>query len=382
MAMRIVNNTNALNTQNQLAKTQKSLETSMERLSSGLRINRAKDDAAGLSISQSMRADIASYKVAVRNASEATSLLQVAEGGAEQISNMLVRLKELATQAANATAGSNLDKINSEKAKLLIEIDKIANSTEYSDVSLIDGSYGVAVSVSGGDVTTANGFGSLTGMKTGYSYVINVVDTNGAKADIRIDVVNSSGTSVGYEMVNDTTIPSAGSTASVNFAGLGLNLEINSGISEAMAGNGSSTVHAKDSGSSTFQVGAENNSNNQISISLGDLTTGSTGLNISALDFSTQSGAQAGLATIDIAIGSLNTVRGNIGAYSNQLDYHSNNLASTIQNLQGAEAVIRDVDMAAEMTEFTKNQILQQSGVAMLGQANMAPQQVLSLIGG
>jgi len=304
----------------------------------------------------------------------------VAEGAADQIQNMLTRLKELATQAASANAGSNLDKINAEKAQLLIEIDKIAQSTEYADTSLINGTYGVAVSATGGDVTTGNGFTSLTGMKAGFSYVINVQDTNGSKADIQIDVYNVAGTAISSETVEDTTIPSAGSTAAISFSGIGVELKINSGISEAMAGNASSTVVAKDSGNATFQVGAENNSNNQITISLGDMTSNS-GLGISAIDFSTASAAQTALGTIDTAIDSLNTARGNIGAYMNQIAYHSANLATTIENVQAAESVIRDVDMAAEMTTFTKNQILLQAGTAMLAQANMAPQQVLSLFG-
>jgi flagellin len=381
MGLRIQNNIAAMNAHRQLTISDSGMAKSLERLSSGYRINKAADDAAGLSISQAFRADIASFKVAARNASEASSLLQVAEGAADQIGNMLTRLKELATQAASANAGSNLDKINAEKAQLLTEIDKIAQSTEYADVALINGSYGVAVSTSGGDVTTANGFGSLTGMKAGYSYVINVIDTAASKADVRIDVYNSAGTAVGYETVFDTSIPAAGSTANVDFNGLGLHLKINSGISEALAGNGSSTVHAKDSGNSTFQVGAENSNYNQISISLGELTTASSGLNITGIDLSTASTAQTALDTIDTAIGSLNTVRGNIGAYVNQLSYHSANLATTIENVQAAESVIRDVDMASEMTNFTKNQILMQAGTAMLAQANMAPQQVLSLFG-
>jgi len=288
-------------------------------------------------------------------------------------------LKELATQAASANAGSNLDKINDEKSKLLTEIDKIAQSTEYAGVALINGTYGVAVSTSGGDVTTAQGFDTLTGMKAGYSYVLNVIDTNGSKADIRIDVYNAAGTAVGNQTVFDTTIPAAGSTATVSFGGLGVDLKINSGISENMAGNASSTVHAKDSGNATFQVGAEDNTNNKISISLGDLTQ--TGLGISSLDLSTAAGAQTGLTTINTAIDSLNTVRGGIGAYMNQISYHSANLATTIENVQAAESVIRDVDMASEMTTFTKNQILMQAGTAMLAQANMAPQQILSLFG-
>ena len=371
-----------MNTHRKLSISDAGLSKSLQRLSSGYRINSAADDAAGLAISQAFRADIASFKVASRNAAEASAMLQVAEGAAEQVGNMLVRLKELATQAASANAGSNLDKINDEKSKLLTEIDKIAQSTEYADTALINGTYGVGVSTTGGDVTTANGFDSLTGMKAEYSYVITVVDTAGSVADIKIDVYEdgATGTQIGSETLYDQTIPAAGSTQTLSFVGLGLDLKINDGLSEAMAGNASSMVHAQDTGNATFQVGAENNSNNQISIALGDLTT-NAGLGISAIDLSTAAGARTALGTIDTAIDSLNTVRGNVGSYLNQIMYHSANLSTTIENVQAAESVIRDVDMAAEMSTFTKNQILMQAGTAMLAQANMAPQSVLQLLG-
>jgi flagellin len=380
MGLRIQNNIAAMNTHRKLSISDAGLSKSLQRLSSGYRINSAADDAAGLAISQAFRSDIASFKVASRNAAEASAMLQVAEGAAEQVGNMLVRLKELATQAASANAGSNLDKINDEKSKLLTEIDKIAQSTEYADTALINGTYGVSVSTTGGTVTSANGFDSLTGMKAEYSYVINVVDTDSSVADITIDVYDDGGTQVGSESVYDQTIPSAGSTQTLSFVGLGLDLKINDGISEAINGNASAMVHAQDTGNATFQVGAENNSNNQISISLGDLTTNS-GLGINSIDLSTASGARSALDTIDTAIDSLNTVRGNVGSYLNQIMYHSANLSTTIENVQAAESVIRDVDMAAEMSTFTKNQILLQAGTAMLAQANMAPQAVLQLLG-
>ena len=139
MGLRIQNNIAAMNAHRQLTISDAGLSKSLERLSSGYRINRAADDAAGLAISQGMRADIASYKVASRNVSEANAMVQVAEGAYDQIGNMLVRLKELATQAASGNAEGNRDKINAEATQLLNEIDRIANSTEYAGSKLIDG---------------------------------------------------------------------------------------------------------------------------------------------------------------------------------------------------------------------------------------------------
>ncbi|HRR40031.1 MAG TPA: flagellin, partial [Syntrophales bacterium] len=144
MGFRIQNNIAAMNAQRNLSISDSAMSKSLERLSSGYRINSAKDDAAGLSISQGFRASIASYNVASRNVTEGNALLQVAEGAMDQVGNMLTRLKELATQAASANASSNLDKINAEGNQLLDEIDRIANSTEYAGSKLVDGSFGVS----------------------------------------------------------------------------------------------------------------------------------------------------------------------------------------------------------------------------------------------
>ena len=155
MSLRIQSNIAAMNAHRNLTVSDSALSKSLERLSSGYRINRAADDAAGLAISQGMRADIASYKVASRNVSEANALAQVAEGAYDQIGNMLIRLKELATQASSSNAASNLDKINDEGNQLIAEIDRIAGATEYAGTKLLDGSFGVTVSAGGGTTFTA-----------------------------------------------------------------------------------------------------------------------------------------------------------------------------------------------------------------------------------
>jgi len=273
MGLRIQNNISAMNTHRQLQISDAGLSKSLERLSSGFRINRAADDAAGLSISQGMRADIASYKVASRNVSEANAMVQVAEGAYDQIGNMLTRLKELATQAASANAGNDGDKIDAEAQALLLEIDRISDSTQYANAAVLDGSMGTQ----------------------------------------------------------------------------------------------------------TFQVGSTADSFSQIEVSFSTVST--TELGIDSLDLSTAGGATTALTDIDDAIDTLNDKRGALGAIQNRLGYASANLSTTIENVQAAESVIRDVDMAAEMTTFTKNQILLQAGTAMLAQANAAPQNVLSLLG-
>ncbi|MEE9215535.1 MAG: flagellin [Thermodesulfobacteriota bacterium] len=275
MGLRIQNNIAALNTHRQLQISDLALSKSLERLSSGFRINRAADDAAGLSVSMKFRAQIRSLQQASRNANEANALLQVAEGGADQISNILSRMKELATQAAssNTTSGDRAN-ISTEVNTLKSEIDRIAASTKYGTTSLIDGSF-----------------------------------------------VNS-----------------------------------------------------------TFQVGSENNADNQITFSLGDMRTGTAGLNVD-VDVSTQSGAQVALTTIDTAISTLADRRSTIGVMQNRFGFTIANIATSVENITAAESVIRDSDLAFETIAFTKNQILLQAGTAMLAQANLAPQFLLGLLG-
>jgi len=275
MGLRIQNNIAALNAHRQLTISDAGLSKSLERLSSGYRINRAADDAVGLAISQGMRADIASYNVASRNVAEANAMVQVAEGAYDQIGNMLVRLKELATQAASANANGNLDKIDAEATALINEIDRISDSTAYAGAAVLDGSLGTQ----------------------------------------------------------------------------------------------------------TFQVGSTDDTFSQIDVSFATVSSTSLGVDTGSIDLSTATGAQSALADVDAAIDTLNSSRGDLGAIQNRLNYAGANLSTTIENVQAAESVIRDVDMAGEMITFTKNQILLQAGTAMLAQANMAPQAVLSLFG-
>lgn len=276
MGLRIQNNIAALNAHKNLTVSDSALSKSLERLSSGYRINRAADDAAGLAISQGMRADIASYNQASRNVSEANAMVQVAEGAYDQIGNMLVRLKELATQAASANAAGNLDKIDAEADALKAEIDRISGASEYAGAALLDGTLATQ----------------------------------------------------------------------------------------------------------TFQVGSTASTFSQIQVVFAEVSTAAGSLNITGIDLGTDAAtSRAALTSIDTAIDTLNDSRGALGAIQNRLTYASANLSTTIENVQAAESVIRDVDMAAEMITFTKNQILLQAGTAMLAQANMAPQVVLSLFG-
>jgi len=375
MGLRIQNNIAALNAHKNLSISDAGLSKSLERLSSGYRINRAADDAAGLSVSQQFRADIASYKVASRNVSEANSLLQVAEGAMDQIGNMLTRLKELATQAASANASANLAKINAEGNALLSEIDRIANSTEYSGTKLLDGSFGVAAS-SASTFTAGNGLASASGLQSEVVYTVTA--TIGAAGTHNI-TVSATISGVQYsQTVNDITDATAGTTVSQKFAALGLTLSLNDSLTGGATAQ-VSTITALTGVASDFQIGAKDTDNDRIGILLSGVRAASlnAGLVADQLDSATE--AQAFLTTVDSAISSLNTKRGDIGAAQNRLGYAAATLSTTVENATAAESVIRDVDMASEMTSFTKNQILLQAGTAMLAQANSAPQQILAL---
>jgi flagellin len=474
MALRIVNNLAAMNTQRWLGVSDAGMKKSLERLSSGYRINRAADDAAGLAISQAFRANIASYKVASRNASEANALLQVAEGGMDQIGNMLTRLKELATQASSANVGSSeRAKIDAEGDALLSEIDRIANSSKYGSTSLLDGTFGASMSSA-----LAYTAGSVAAgiVETNVQYVFeNTWSAALTSSDISVTAIGSNviegvyctvhtGATVelynsgGTMMDSFTSAVSTNTGSTITFANLGITIALSGSmtgltllsaldgfsltiertsltginaeaattgtytfsdtggtlrlwnsagtLSESAAANIGSydftsilgisftlganydstdldnvtlTVTSSGATGNTFQIGAENNTDNQISISVAG--TRKTDLGLDNLDLAETANAQAALDLIDTAIGSLAGSRGDVGASMNRLAYASANLATTIENQQAAESVIRDVDMANEMTMFTKNQILLQAGTAMLAQANMAPQQVLALFG-
>jgi len=378
MSLRIVNNVPALNAHRNLTASDTALSKSLERLSSGLRINRAADDAAGLSISQQFRADIASYKVASRNVSEANSLLQVAEGAMDSISSMLTRLKELATQAASANAGANVSKINAEGNKIIDEIDRIANSTEYAGTKLLNGTFGVNVSSGGATTLTANkGLSAISGMESGKTYTFTVTShAAGSATSMDIQISATLGGGQFSEKVFSVAVPSTGATAEVKFQTLGLTLTLNSSLNSASDG----AVKALAATASNFQVGAKNSANDRIGILLSSVVaTSTTGLSLTKDQLSSASNAQGFLTTVDTAISTLNSRRGDVGAAQNRLNYASSVLSSTIENYTASESVIRDVDMAAEMTQFTKNQILMQAGTSMLAQANMSPQLVLSL---
>ncbi|MBW2025249.1 MAG: flagellin, partial [Deltaproteobacteria bacterium] len=364
MGLRINTNVAALTAHRYLTITDKSLQKSLERLSSGYRINHASDDAAGLAIANRFRASIRSLYVAQRNITEATSVVQVAEGAATQIEGILERLKELATQAASDNVSdTDRSKLNAEAQKLIDEINRIADGTRYQGTTLINGHYGDYVSTM---TSSVNGTMTvlLNGAETG-TYTIT-------EAGNSITITNGS-------ITENVSVSSAGDQV-VTFEALGLKLQLSSDYDLNDLDGSTFTVTSGSGG--IFQVGDKNDSStDQItSVDLGDLnanaiggaTIDSTVQYVSDILLTSRTNAQNAMTILDAAIDDISTVLGNMGAYMSRLSYASGSVAVTIENYSASESVIRDVDMAFEMTTFTKNQILLQAGTAMLAQANMA----------
>jgi len=319
MSLVINHNMMSLNTARNLTSTYGRLATSVQRLSTGLRINSAADDAAGLAIREQMRSDIAALNQGIRNAQDGISLIQTAEGAMAVIDEKLVRMKELAEQAATGTYTNEQRLIiHSEFAAMAAEIDRIATATDFNGVKLLDGN--ISVSGSAGGWSTSNTWAAQEGLWT-----------------------NSSG----WQEVDG------------NFSGAG---NVIGGIK----------IH--------FGTGNER-AEDYYFIRVGDMRTSSLGIGAENVAVSTQHAAQLALEKLNTAINRKDNMRANLGAVQNRLENTISNLSIQAENLQSSESRISDVDIALEMTEFVKNQVLAQAAIAMLAQANALPQMALRLIG-
>ena len=278
MGLRINQNIEAINSYRNLTSTETQLSKSLERLSSGMRINRAADDAAGLSISENLKSQVNGFKTASKNAQDGISLLQTAEGALNETTNLLQRIRDLTVQAANTGANdqASRDAIGKEVTQALNEIDRISQATVFGSKNLLDGSQ---------------------------------------------------------------------------------------------------------TGGFTFHVGYNGASYNQLNVNISGMSSAALGLSGLAASI-TGTNAASALASIDAAITLVSGTRSDIGAYQNRLESTITNLGVAVENLSASQSRIKDTDMAQEMTNFSKLQILQQAGTAMLGQANQLPQGVLSLLKG
>jgi flagellin len=402
MGVRINTNIEAINAQRNLSATSLGFAKSVEKLGSGLRINRAADDAAGLGISEKLRAQIKGLNQAVRNAQDGISMIQTAEGALNEVHSMFQRMRELAVQASNDTLSDNdRTNINTELQQLKTEINSVASQTKFNGKGLLSGS--LVTSLGG---VTANDLivnDSIT--NGGETAVATSIDVSGARSGETF-TFTASGTTLTLTRGSDSVAQSltagaiaANGTQSLNFSSLGVKVTLASsagmtaanvaaGITAAAndtiltaAGSGSANIHIGSQAADVLAVsfdkvdlgGAVGDSN------IDDLATALTTYNVGVAN-RTSATSEALITNIDNAIDFVNTKRANLGAYQNRLEHTISNLGVASENLSASESRIRDVDLAAEMVAFTKSQILQQSGTSILAQANSAPQSILQLL--
>jgi len=385
--MIINHNMPALNTYNRLSANNAQTSKSLEKLSSGLRINRAGDDAAGLAISEKMRGQIRGLDQAGRNAQDSISLIQTAEGALNETHSILQRMRELAVQAGN-DSNTEVDRgeIQKEINQLTDEIDRIANTTEFNTQKLIDGSKKGLVEAAESktsiqlntkadikiDATTA------TDIATSGTIIITRTLVSGSSFNANHFSVGNPA-SITASLTDENTISFAGEDIQLSGGDL-MDLAIGESITISVkkAINASTTV----GDSFSMQIGA--NSGQNILIGINSMKSEDLGLrsgtDSKALDISDYDKATAAISTINNAIELVSAERSKLGAVQNRLEHTINNLSASSENLTAAESRVRDVDMAKEMMNFQKNNILSQAAQAMLAQANQQPQGVLQLL--
>lgn len=375
--MRINTNISALNTHRRLTTANEGLARSIGRLSSGLRINKASDDAAGLGIANKLRADVRSLRQAANNAEQGNSMLQVMEGATAQISGILERMKELATQANSASSGADSGtaktQLQAEFSTLISELDRIVSTTTFNGQTLLAGGFGTSV-----DDATSTYDAAGTGLQT--------VSLNGTAADT-YTFANAAGSTTSVTLSNSggtsQTVTAAAGRQTLNFSSFGISVETTADFDIDSGTGGSSdgaTIVVTGTASGSFMVSSSGSYDNNDLVSIDAIDVDSTTLGVNGDDISTASGAQTALTNLDTAIDTLADAIGDIGAAQGRINYALANVRTTVENTAAAESTIRDVDMAAEVTTMTKFQILQQAATSVLAQANSTPQTVLSLL--
>jgi flagellin len=372
--MVINHNISALNTLNKLNQNTAAAQSSLQKLSSGLKINSAADDAAGLSISEKMKAQVSGLNTASSNAQDGVSLLQTGEGALNETTSILQRMRELTVQAANDTnQDTDRDAIKSELTQLSGEVDAIGTDTQFNGKTLLDGSLNTSISNVGSGLTAAAGIQSVTsnGAAVASDYTL-AYDASAKTMTLSSASLNKSTT------ISNVQAPAAGTTQDIEFKDLGVTVKVNDNLTADVDSN--NTFHNDAAGSLTLMVGA--NQGQDMTISVGDMRAASLGVANASLDVSSNTAAETTTSTIDSAIAKVSSQRSTLGAFENRLTHTINNLSTQSENLTSAQSQITDVDMASEMSNYTRSNILVQSATAMLAHANQLPQGVLSLLQG
>ena len=414
--MRIQNNISALNSHRQLGFNQSNSAKNLEKLSSGYRINRAGDDAAGLAISEKMRGQIRGLDMATRNSQDGISLIQTAEGGLNETHAILQRMRELSVQSANGTYDGEVDRLNLNKEvdALKEEIDRISTATKFNGIELLNGGMSAVSSstftAGKADGTTASTLAitlDLTDLAAGDTIeiagkkiTISATEATGAgviKADDATDanvaasIVTALGTDTKFGEFTLGTTAAADTLGMAVTGDLAATVITLTTVADGSAGAIDDVAKFTDSvakglansvkattGGLDLQIGANGAADQVVNLNVGNM--GSDGLGIAGISIADQDDANSAIDQIDNAINTVSGTRADLGALQNRLEHTVNNLGTTSENLTAAESRIRDVDMAAEMMEMTKNNILSQAAQSMLAQANQQPQGILQLL--
>lgn len=387
--MIINHNMNALNAHRNMGVNNTAAGKSMEKLSSGLRINRAGDDAAGLAISEKMRGQIRGLTQASRNSADGISMIQTAEGALNETTNILQRMRELAVQASNDTnTTSDREEIQKEINALTEEVDRIANNTEFNTQKLLNGSKsGEEGDLVREKVTAVKGKFKITfanAIQNDDKIIIDgkqikITDANAVQNEINAALTGK------YTAVYDTGKKELTLTQVEGSDKYEMIAKLNGDAGKANVIVDTNGITARDEelseGKVSVQVGA--NASQSMSIEIGDMRA--KALNIvndrgQGLSVETAQSANEAITAFDAALNAVSSQRANLGAVQNRLEYTISNLDNTAENLTSAESTLRDVDMAKEMMEYSKNNILNQAAQAMISQANQQPQNVLQLL--
>ncbi|MCU1437157.1 MAG: flagellin/flagellar hook associated protein, partial [Naasia sp.] len=376
MGMQINTNVSALNTYRNLTSTQNSLSKSLEKLSSGLRINRASDDAAGLTIAEGLKSQIGGLNVAARNAQDGISVVQTAEGALSESQSILQRLRDLSVQAANdSNSASARDALKTEATSLVAELERIGTSTNFNGIKLLDGTQSslnfqigangddaskvnisladanlkaIATSLSTGTLSTGKSFTYAASAATAGAYVFSTASGNVTQS---VSVTTTAGGAASHKAFADEL------NANADFAA-NFRAEV---VRDTTTGNstGISVVALNGSAVNLDTAGAAK------------ITAGVAAPSTAAkIDFTSTATAQASIKAIDTAIGTISKARSGFGALQNRFESAVNTINVSIENLSASKSRLTDVDMASEMVNYTRANILSQSGAAMLAQAN------------
>lgn len=403
--MRIQHNIMAMSAYRNYSNNTSALSKNLEKLSSGYKINRAGDDAAGLAISEKMRAQITGLKAANKNVKDGVSLVQTAEGALQEVHDMLNRMDSLATQSANGTYDNEVDRLNLQKevTALKSEIDRIADSANFNGKKLLDGSLDSnatttftgaanAADKKAAVDATIKAQGKVTIGKTEVDLSFELAAGTAEKAAIgtdgKVTLTLKQGTSYTAAKIQDliknadvSDVTDAdeqkavkAALANVTVSGKG----VTAAKTDTTLATTTGTKAAPTGAALMLQIGDTADKYNQMNVNVGDMH--SKALGIEDLTVANQDGAAAAIQKIKDAINTVSSTRGDLGAIQNRLEHTQKNLSVMTENIQDAESTIRDTDVADEMMAYTKNNILIQSAQAMLAQANQVPQGVLQLL--